>query len=117
MTLEEFYYERCPNKIQSVNHFNNSVQSHASRGIYSVTYEEYLKAWSEHDSIHYLLNLPFTLEGERKVAFVEVHCGVGWAPYGDKFSANVRDKIIFSLPKGFGKRKIAQTAQKLRELY
>jgi len=118
ITLEEFYYEICPNKVETVNHFNNSVWSNRSRGIYSVSYDDYLKAWSEHDAIHYLLNLSqFTVEGECKVAFVENHCGVGWAPYGNEFSANLKNKIIFSMPKGFGKRQIIQTAQKLRELY
>ena len=118
ITLEEFYYEMCPNKVQTLKHFNNSVQKHSGRGIYSVSYDDYLKAWSEHDSIHYLLNLSqFTLEDECKVAFVENHCGVGWAQYGDKFSLNLRNKIIFPLPKRFGKRRITQTAQKLRELY
>ena len=118
LTLEEFYYEVCPDKVQTLNHFKNNVWKYNSTGIYSVSYEDYLKAWSEHDAIHYLLNLSqFTLEGECKVAFVEIHCGVGWAPYGDKFSANIKNKIIFPLPKGFGKRRISQTAQKLRELY
>jgi hypothetical protein len=118
MTLEEFYYEVCPDKVLAEYDFKNNVWNYNGTGIYSVSYEDYLKAWSEHDAIHYLLNLSqFTLEGECKVAFVEKHCGVGWAPYGDKFSANIKNKIIFPLPKGFGKRRISQTAQKLRELY
>jgi hypothetical protein len=57
------------------------------------------------------------MNGERKVAFVEAHCRVGWSPYGYKFSLNVRDKINFLMPKGFGRLKILETAEKLRELY
>ncbi len=117
MDLQHFYHYLTPEKILSEKSFSDSVWLHASSGIFSVSYSDYLKAWSEHDSIHYLLNLPFNLNGERKVAFVEAHCGVGWAPYGDECSLNVRDKINFLMPKKFGRLKILETAEQLRELY
>jgi hypothetical protein len=115
--IQYFYHYLAPEKVLSKEAFNHNVGLYASQGIFSVSYSEYLKAWSEHDSIHYLLNLPFNLNGERKVAFVEAHCGVGWASYGDKCSLNVRDKINFLMPKKFGRLKILETAEKLRELY
>jgi len=116
MDIQTFYF-LCPDKVLSEDAFNGARCIHSSRGIFSVSYSDYLKAWSEHDSIHYLLNLPFTMVGERKVAFTEAHCGVGWAPYGNKCSANVSNKINFTMPKGFGRLKILETAEKLRELY
>jgi hypothetical protein len=113
----QYFYHCLPEKVLSEEAFNSNVWLYASQGIFSVSYGDYLKAWSEHDSIHYLLNLPFNLNGERKVAFVEAHCGVGWASYGDECSLNVRDKINFLMPKGFGRLKILETAEQLRELY
>jgi hypothetical protein len=117
MNLQHFYHYLAPEKVLSEDAFNGYAWLSSSRGIFSVSYSDYLKAWSEHDSIHYLLNLPFTLVGERKVAYVEAHCGVGWAPYGDECSANVRNKINFLMPKGFGRLKILETAEQLREHY
>ena len=117
MDLQYFYYCLAPEKVLSEEAFNHNVGLYVSQGIFSVSYGDYLKAWSEHDSIHYLLNLPFTLFGERKVAHIEAHCGVGWAPYGDKCSLNVRNKINFLIPKGFGRLKIVETSEQLRELY
>jgi hypothetical protein len=117
MDLQHFYHYLAPEKVLSEDAFNRNVELYSGQGIFSVSYSDYLKAWSEHDSIHYLLNLPFNLNGERKVAFVEAHCGVGWAPYGDKCSLNVRDKINFLMPKKFGRLKILETSEQLRELY
>jgi hypothetical protein len=117
MNLQHFYHYLAPKKVLSEDAFNGYAWLSSGQGIFSVSYSDYLKAWSEHDSIHYLLNLPFNLNGERKVAFVEAHCGVGWAPYGDECSLNVRDKINFLMPKGFGRLKILETAEQLREHY
>ena len=117
MNLQHFYHYLAPKKVLSEDAFNGYAWLSSGQGIFSVSYSDYLKAWSEHDSIHYLLNLPFNLNGERKVAFVEAHCGVGWAPYGNKCSANVSNKINFTLPKGFGGKKIMECAELMRELY
>jgi hypothetical protein len=117
MNIQYFYHYLAPKKVLPEDAFNRNVGLYTSQGIFSVSYGDYLKAWSEHDSIHYLLNLPFTLVGERKVAHVEAHCGVGWAPYGDKCSADVRNKIKFLMPKGFGRLKILEIAEQFRKLY
>lgn len=120
MNLQYFYYHQCPEKVISEKHF----LYHMSRDKdvtwaphKDFTYQEYLSAWSEHDAVHYLLNYPFTVEGERRVAHVEDHCQTGWAPYGDRFNGHIKNKIISELPKGFGRLNILETAEQLRELY
>lgn len=37
-----------------------------------------LRAWAQHDALHYLSNQPFTVEGEQKVAWMEYKFKRGW---------------------------------------
>lgn len=117
MDLQQFYYYRVPGKVKSLKEFTYLTKDDKNFNPLNVSYERYLQAWSEHDAIHYLLNLPFSDYGERKVAHVEEHCQVGWLPVDERYSGYLRQKIIFDLPEGFGRNKIVETAEKLRELY
>jgi hypothetical protein len=105
----QFFHSICPNKPLTEEKYDHQT----------VSYEDYITAWSEHDSIHYLLNLQFDVIGERKVAYVEQHCKVGYFQnkLSKRFNGYRQSKIIFNLPRGFGRKKIIECAELLRELY
>ena len=117
MDLQQFY-DRCPEKVVSKKRFlyymskdkDTTWAPHKD-----FTYQEYLNAWSEHDAVHYLLQYPFTVEGERLVAHVEDYHQIGWVPYGERFNGYIKHKIIFDVP--ISRLKILETAEQLREIY
>lgn len=47
-----------------------------------------LRAYAQHDALHYLFNQPFTSEGEECVAYLELLFNRGWLPFGEKYNRN-----------------------------
>ena len=117
MDLQQFY-DRCPEKVSSEKRFLYNM-SRDKDGTWAphrhFTYQDYQNAWSEHDAVHYLLQYPFTVEGERLVAHVEDYHQIGWVPYGERFNGYIKQKIIFDVP--ISRLKILETAEQLREIY
>jgi hypothetical protein len=115
--LQQFY-NRCPEKVSSEKRFLYNM-SRDKDGTWAphrhFTYQDYQNAWSEYDAVHYLLQYPFTVEGERLVAHVEDYYQIGWVPYGERFNGYIKQKIIFDVP--ISRLKILETAEQLRELY
>jgi hypothetical protein len=52
----------------------------------SITTDEAINAWVEHDALHYLSQQPFTKEGEEYVAYLEKTFNCGWLPLGEKYN-------------------------------
>jgi hypothetical protein len=48
--------------------------------------ERALRAYAEHDALHYLFQQPFTEEGEKHVAYLEKTFNRGWLPFGEKYN-------------------------------
>jgi hypothetical protein len=48
--------------------------------------ERALRAYAEHDALHYLFQQPFTEEGEKHVAYLEKKFNRGWLPFGEKYN-------------------------------
>jgi hypothetical protein len=112
------FYDLCPDKVLSEKSYNYSVSlDKTSVPCSGFSYQDYLVAWSEHDSIHYLLELPFGPDGEKKAAFVEVCYQVGWGIYGSKYNQFIDNKTIFKVPKNFSRKKIKECADLLRTFY
>lgn len=53
----------------------------------SFTTDDAIRAWCEHDALHYLGEQPFTKEGEEHVAYLEQVFQRGWLPLGSKYNA------------------------------
>jgi hypothetical protein len=76
------------------------------------TTDDVIRAWCEHDALHYLGNQPFTIQGEKRVAYLEQKFNKGWLQFGDKYNAHYKepcecDRITPEL--------IDETAQMIRE--
>jgi hypothetical protein len=52
----------------------------------SITTDEAIIAWCEHDALHYISQQPFTKEGEEYVAYLEKTFNRGWLPLGEKYN-------------------------------
>jgi hypothetical protein len=52
----------------------------------SITTDEAINAWVEHDALHYLSQQPFNQEGEECVAYLEKTFNCGWLPLGEKYN-------------------------------
>jgi hypothetical protein len=50
--------------------------------------DDAVRAWCEHDAIHYLSGQPFTLEGEECVAYLELMFNRGWLPLGEQYNSS-----------------------------
>ena len=48
--------------------------------------EKAIRAYAEHDALHYLFQQPFTEEGEQHVAYLEKTFNRGWLPFGEKYN-------------------------------
>jgi hypothetical protein len=48
------------------------------------TTDDAIRAWCEHDALHYLSQQPFTIEGENCVTYLEKKFNRGWSSFGDK---------------------------------
>ena len=120
MDLQDFYL-RCSEKVLDEKYFPFNKGFMFSKIIESdelFTYQDHINAFSEHDAIHYLLEYPFTGEGEYRVEWVEYHFQVGWGPYDNTMKCEfTRHEIVSKLPEGFSRLKILETAEQLRKLY
>ena len=52
----------------------------------SITTDEAIRAWVEHDALHYLSQQPFNQKGEECVAYLEKTFNRGWLPFGEKYN-------------------------------
>jgi hypothetical protein len=52
----------------------------------SITTDEAIRAWVEHDALHYLSQQPFNQKGEECVAYLEKIFNRGWLPFGEKYN-------------------------------
>jgi hypothetical protein len=52
----------------------------------SITTDEAIILWSEHDALHYLSGQPFSEEGEQCVAKLEKVFNRGWLSFGWKYN-------------------------------
>jgi len=55
----------------------------------SITTDEAIMIWCEHDALHYLSQQPFTKEGEECVAYLEKTFNRGWLPFGEKYNTSI----------------------------
>jgi len=55
----------------------------------SITTDEAISAWCEHDALHYLSQQPFNQEGEECVAYLEKTFNRGWLPFGEKYNTSI----------------------------
>jgi len=55
----------------------------------SITTDEAISAWCEHDAIHYLSQQPFNKQGEECVAYLEKTFNRGWLPLGEKYNTSI----------------------------
>lgn len=77
------------------------------------TVDDIIRAWCEHDSLHYLSGQPFTENGEECVSYLERYFLKGWFPLGKEYnvyspSPCSTDKITVEL--------INETAQIIKDL-
>ena len=52
----------------------------------SITTDEAIRAWVEHDALHYISQQPFNKQGEECVAYLEKTFNRGWLPFGEKYN-------------------------------
>jgi hypothetical protein len=52
----------------------------------SITTDEAIIAWCEHDALHYISQQPFNKQGEECVAYLEKTFNRGWLPFGEKYN-------------------------------
>ena len=77
------------------------------------TTDDVIRAWCEHDALHYLSGHSFTEQGEKCVAYLEQVFHKGWFPFGSKYNAHNPK------PCEYGRMTpelIDETAQMIREL-
>jgi len=55
----------------------------------SITTDEAINAWCEHDALHYISQQPFNQEGEECVAYLEKTFNRGWLPFGEKYNPSI----------------------------
>jgi len=55
----------------------------------SITTDEAISAWCEHDALHYISQQPFTKQGEECVAYLEKTFNRGWLPFGEKYNTSI----------------------------
>ena len=73
-----------------------------------------LRAYAQHDAIHYLYNLPFTQEGEQKVAWVEYKFNRGWYVVDEKYNTFFRQEFDC---RHITHKMIDEVAQMIYEVY
>jgi hypothetical protein len=64
----------------------DKIAEHLTKNNALVTVDEAIRAWVEHDALHYLSQQPFTKEGEEYVAYLEKTFNCGWLPLGEKYN-------------------------------
>lgn len=83
---------------------------------YKIPYktEVALRAYAQHDALHYLFNQPFTEEGEKKVAWAEYKFNRGWYAVDEKYNQFFRKEFDCS---SVTHKMIDEIALKLYEVY
>jgi hypothetical protein len=54
--------------------------------------ERALRAYAEHDALHYLFQLDFSEKSEQYISYLEKTFNCGWLPYGEKYNKNTPRK-------------------------
>jgi hypothetical protein len=76
--------------------------------------ERLLKAYAEHDALHYLSGHYFTLMDEGHIAYLEKIFNRGWLPYGKKYNPNFPRECEYN---GITVEKIDEVADILMGIY
>ena len=79
----------------------------------SITTDQAINAWFEHDALHYLSNQPFDKKGESNVAYLEKKFNRGWLPFGKEY--NFHTPAPFNFPK-ITQDLIIETAEQIKNL-
>ena len=77
----QYFVNNLPVKIN-----RNIVAEKIKDNNISITIDEAMNAWFEHDALHYLGEHPFTDEGERHVVYLEKMFNRGWLPFGEEYN-------------------------------
>ncbi len=79
----------------------------------SITTDEAINAWVEHDALHYISQQPFNQEGEEYVAYLEKTFNRGWLPFGEKYNPSIPRECECS---HITQELITQTAEDIQSL-
>ena len=79
----------------------------------SITTDEAINAWVEHDALHYISQQPFNQEGEECVAYLEKTFNRGWLPFGEKYNPSIPRECECS---HITQELITQTAEDIQSL-
>jgi hypothetical protein len=79
----------------------------------SITTDEAINAWVEHDALHYISQQPFNQEGEECVAYLEKTFNRGWLPFGEKYNPSTPRECECS---HITQELITQTAEDIQSL-
>jgi hypothetical protein len=76
--------------------------------------ERALRAYAEHDALHYLFQQPFTEEGEKHVAYLEQKFNRGWLPFGENYNVFIPEECDCGI---ITSELIDETAEIIYEFY
>ena len=80
----------------------------------SITTDEAISAWVEHDALHYLSQQAFDKKGEEYVAYLEKTFNRGWLPFGEKYNPSIPRECECS---HITQELITQTAEDILSFY
>lgn len=80
----------------------------------SITTDEAIIAWCEHDALHYLSQQSFDKEGEECVAYLEKTFNRGWLPFGERYNTSTPRECEYS---HITQELITQTAEDILSFY
>lgn len=78
----QYFADTVPNKITR-SRVVREIQFHK----FPYKTERALRAYAEHDALHYLSGHSFTSESEEYVAYLEKIFNRGWLPYGKEYNS------------------------------
>ena len=104
----QYFVDTLPSKPN-----RDTIASQIENSSTSITTDQALNAWYEHDALHYLSEKPFTDEGEEFVAYLEKTFNRGWLPFGEKYNTHYQRKCLFP---HITQELITETAEQIREL-
>jgi hypothetical protein len=87
MTDLQYFVDTLPSKPN-----RDTIASQLERTETSITTDEAIRAYAEHDALHYLFQQPFTKEGEKHVAYLEKTFNRGWLPFGEKYNVFIPEE-------------------------
>jgi hypothetical protein len=79
----------------------------------SITTDEAINAWCEHDALHYISQQAFDKVGEECVAYLEKTFNRGWLPFGEKYNPSIPRECECS---HITQELITQTAEDIQSL-